>query len=117
VRLLPPAEAKAWPIERSSCGLALAGAPGEHGFLAIVDAACIGRIAGSTSQAWVATLGHVIAHEVGHLLLGKDSHSPSGLMSARWTDAEQRLMVRGDLHFAAEDAAALQDALARRQSN
>ena len=36
VRLLPLGEAKLWPIERSSCGLALSGASGEHGFLAII---------------------------------------------------------------------------------
>jgi hypothetical protein len=29
-------------------------------------------------------LGHVMAHEVGHLLLGAHSHSRTGLMSADW---------------------------------
>jgi len=29
-------------------------------------------------------LGCVIAHEVGHLLLGMNSHSGSGVMQARW---------------------------------
>jgi len=30
-------------------------------------------------------LGYVIAHELGHLLLGSNSHSASGLMQATWT--------------------------------
>ena len=111
VRVLPAKEAKAWPIESLSCGLALAGAQSEHGILAIVDADCIRRIAGSTPQRWVAALGHVIAHEIGHLLLGRASHSPSGLMSARWTGDELRLLVRGELLFAEEDAARLQAAV------
>lgn len=29
-------------------------------------------------------LGRVIAHELGHLLLGKNAHSAAGLMQARW---------------------------------
>ena len=30
-------------------------------------------------------LGHAAAHEIGHLLLGSNSHSPFGLMRARWS--------------------------------
>ncbi len=30
-------------------------------------------------------LGHAAAHEIGHLLLGSNSHSPQGLMRARWS--------------------------------
>jgi len=29
-------------------------------------------------------LGYVVAHELGHLLLGKNSHSSEGLMRAKW---------------------------------
>jgi len=29
-------------------------------------------------------LGRVIAHELGHLLLGKNAHSAAGIMHARW---------------------------------
>jgi hypothetical protein len=32
--------------------------------------------------------GRVIAHEIGHLLLGSTAHSPSGLMREVWTDDE-----------------------------
>ena len=44
-------------------------------------------------------LGCVIAHELGHLLLGTASHSPTGLMSAVWQDPELRQVVRGNLFF------------------
>ena len=30
-------------------------------------------------------LGHVAAHEIGHLLLGTNSHAVAGIMQARWT--------------------------------
>ena len=50
----------------------------------------------SRSQADV--LAHVIAHEIGHVLLRSNQHTPRGLMSAVWTDQEydwiaRRLMV------------------------
>jgi len=35
-------------------------------------------------------------------------------MSAKWTNDELRLLVRGELHFTADDAAALLEAIARR---
>jgi hypothetical protein len=47
-------------------------------------------------------LGHVIAHEMGHLLLPPNSHSQSGVMNADW-DSEQLLrMVKGLLQFTPE---------------
>jgi len=43
-------------------------------------------------------LGHVIAHEVGHVLL-REGHAPHGLMSARWVDAELLQAKLGRLGF------------------
>jgi hypothetical protein len=33
-------------------------------------------------------LGRVIAHEVGHLLLGHNAHSSEGIMRANWNKAD-----------------------------
>lgn len=33
-------------------------------------------------------LGRAVAHEIGHLLLGTNEHSPTGLMREVWTDEE-----------------------------
>ncbi len=52
-------------------------------------------------------LGHGIAHEIGHLLLGSHSHSPSGLMSARWKSQELMLAAYGQFNFSPEQAATL----------
>jgi hypothetical protein len=43
-------------------------------------------------------LGHVIAHELGHLLL-REGHAAAGLMRAPWTAADLRAMQRGRLGF------------------
>jgi hypothetical protein len=44
-------------------------------------------------------LGFVIAHELGHLLLGLNSHSATGLMSAVWQSGEIHQATRGNLFF------------------
>jgi hypothetical protein len=44
-------------------------------------------------------LGFVIAHELGHLLLGLDSHSPTGLMCPLWQSVEIHQAARGNLFF------------------
>jgi hypothetical protein len=48
-------------------------------------------------------LGCVVAHELGHLLLGTASHSSTGLMSAVWQDPELRQVVRGNLLFTGDE--------------
>jgi hypothetical protein len=54
----------------------------------------------SPSQVSVATiLGHGIAHELGHLLLGTNSHSPTGIMRARWQPADLASASQGRLLF------------------
>ena len=47
-------------------------------------------------------LGHAMAHELGHLLLGTNSHSPSGLMRAHWTREDLTNASVGSLRFSKE---------------
>ena len=44
-------------------------------------------------------LGHVAAHEIGHLLLGTNSHSSGGIMRAHWTMEELARANNGLLLF------------------
>lgn len=44
-------------------------------------------------------VGHVRAHELGHLLLGLGSHSASGLMRVRWRKKELELVAKRSLFF------------------
>lgn len=52
-------------------------------------------------------LGHVIAHEVGHLLLATASHSSTGLMRGEWDGAQMRDVGRGGLTFTDRQAHAI----------
>ncbi len=47
-------------------------------------------------------LGYVMAHEIGHLLIGSHAHSPWGIMCANWHDEQLRLLEMGNLLFTAE---------------
>ena len=56
-------------------------------------------------------LGHGIAHEVGHLLLGTNSHSPAGIMRARWQPADLASASQGTLLFSTLESQAMQNKL------
>jgi hypothetical protein len=49
-------------------------------------------------------LGHAMAHELGHLLLGTNSHSPSGLMRAHWTREDLADASKGNLRLSQEQS-------------
>jgi hypothetical protein len=49
-------------------------------------------------------LGHAMAHELGHLLLGSNSHAPMGLMRAKWTRQDLQLATIGELLFRRPEA-------------
>lgn len=67
---------------------------------------------------WHATVGEIlgaaIAHEVGHLILGANAHSPSGVMFAHWGRAQfERIGISG-LNFTADQARMLREGVERR---
>ena len=49
-------------------------------------------------------LGSVMAHEMGHLLLGSNAHAISGIMRAHWESGELRRIAMGTLVFLPEQA-------------
>ena len=49
-------------------------------------------------------LGHAIAHEVGHLLLNQQVHSPHGIMRGEWSFVDFRDMTCGLLLFTPQQA-------------
>ena len=57
-----------------------------------------------TGQSESVILGHVMAHEVAHLLLGTNSHAENGIMKARWDVGELEEAARGELRFTRREA-------------
>lgn len=56
-------------------------------------------------------LGYVIAHELGHLLLGAHSHSDSGVMQAHWRGPVLQAAARGALFFTPTQVATIRSRL------
>lgn len=57
-------------------------------------------------------LGHVAAHEIGHLLLGANSHSEAGIMHAHWTAEELASTKVGGLVFLEKESRRMKARLA-----
>lgn len=72
------------------------------------------REANSIGLAPHVMLGHTMAHEIGHLLLGQQSHSSSGIMTANWRTKEVDLAKRGGFVFTSQQAERMREqAMAR----
>jgi|SRR5688572_21455011 len=99
-------------IDRNAAGLVLGYAVVEPstgaGALATVFLERVLGIAQRTAVQPSALLGRAIAHEVGHLLLGTNGHSRTGLMREVWTDAELLLDRREDWLFGRSERADLE---------
>ena len=44
-------------------------------------------------------LSHAMVHEIGHLLLGPNSHTPQGIMRGRWQRQDLETIAKGHLAF------------------
>jgi hypothetical protein len=61
-------------------------------------------------------LGHALAHEIAHVVVGSSEHSRGGLMEARWTPATWRLASAGLLSFRREEIALIRTGSRRFQA-
>ena len=61
-------------------------------------------------------LGCVIAHELGHLLLGSNSHSGSGVMQSQWGRRQVKQALTGGLLFTHEQSKRIQAEVEKRTS-
>src|SRR6266436_7031400 len=94
VRVVP----KVSPVKEHIFGQTFQDAAGEGNYV-LVYYPSIETFRAPTTVPTGELLGCVIAHELGHLLLGTASHSSTGLMSAVWQDPELQQAVRGKLFF------------------
>jgi hypothetical protein len=90
-------------------GFTYVAADTDRGWLATVFADRIGHASGRSGVAAGTLLGRVMAHEIGHLLLGSGYHGATGLMRAQWRD--ESLAREGQWSFSIAEAAQMQAAL------
>jgi hypothetical protein len=87
-------------------GLALQNAPG-YGIYCYVFEDKLDELVRDTHVNPARLLGSAMAHEIGHLLKGSNSHAAHGIMSAYWYRDEIEAVRRGALTFTPEDIAAM----------
>lgn len=106
----------------NSSGYAMPAKQGKFGSTTILFFNRISRQATESGVAIETLLGHMLAHEIAHLLLGRDpaggdSHSKSGIMKAPWGRSELRLASTGALRFHnREKRRLISNAIARNRS-
>ena len=57
-------------------------------------------------------LAHVLVHEIGHLLMRTNGHSPDGVMKAFWSNADQTRIAYRPLPFLPDDVVMIRSGLA-----
>ena len=70
------------------------------------------EVARSHNVAYPIVLAHVIAHEIGHVLLRSREHAGHGLMGDVWTGQEYDGLARGSLSFTAKQLNGMRATLA-----
>lgn len=98
LRILPPRQA----MKGEQLGYAAMSPGGGAIVTAFIDPAR--RKARTTSLSDGALLGHAVAHEIGHLLLGPNAHSSSGIMRPVMRESDEEWMAKGAMIFSAGQA-------------
>jgi hypothetical protein len=117
--ILPRAMRERLHLPRSEAlGMAMMTADGKDGDTAYVFVDRIERIAASESagstQVVARLIGHVIAHEAGHLLLGAGNHRLKSIMTPLWGNDEVQAALQGVLRFCEEHVDRLHQSLRER---
>jgi len=114
LRILPKSMAERMARGADSFGFAQQSTDGTPSYVASVFYHQVESAAREFGVSRAVILGHALAHEVGHLLLGKDSHSPNGIMRAFWTEKELLNASAARLVFLPQQAAMMRTEVANR---
>ena len=107
LNILPHKMAKKMMRHHSEFGLAYP-LPDSFGSRASVFYHRVSELAENQGGSRALLLGHFIAHEIGHLLLGVNSHSDTGLMHVPWNRAQRDKAHLGTLLFTEQEADRIQ---------
>lgn len=101
-------------LDPTAFGLTYVVAETNRGWLATVFADRVLTTAARIHMDAGTLAGLVLAHEVGHLLLGQGYHGAAGVMRAEWPDQLLASSMRQDWRFSSNEAALIQRRLIAR---
>jgi hypothetical protein len=100
IRVVAGAARRMSNVRRPPLGQSFAGHEG--GTYASVFLERVRDVAAEANVPWVIVLAYAAAHEIGHLLLRDQAHTPRGLMKATWDRDDYRSMAQNCFHFSPE---------------
>ena len=103
-----------WRRESSKFGMAALSEDGEFRRYASVCAECAEQLVKAEPRRSGPLLGYLIAHEVGHLLLGTPRHSAFGVMRSTWNRADLEDSGRGRMFLSRPEAGRICDRVRER---
>jgi len=114
IRLLSASMASRLPAGNEPFGFAQYCPDSERGCVVNIFCAKIDELAWRAGGRTARILGHTMAHELGHLLLGDNAHSPSGIMRGVWLPEDLKFMRWGELTFTLRQSDQIRNSLLRR---
>jgi hypothetical protein len=102
IRILPGSAKTIRNLRRPPLGQSFATPTG--GSYATIFLEAVQDEAAAADAPWVVVLAHAAAHEIGHLLLGNQAHSRSGLMREIWDRKDYEAMIQHRLRFSEDEA-------------
>jgi len=114
VKILNAKEAKQLSKRRGVLGRALECPSVQIGCSAYLFYKDVPELAKRAGVSEAQLLGHALAHEIGHLLLGPNSHSASGVMRSNWQQQEMQRLSQSFLIFTEEQSRLMQDEVSAR---
>jgi hypothetical protein len=113
MRVLPKVMAERFGLNRKVFGFAL---PRKNGFgnVANIFHHRVRGLATSSGTSSEVILGHMLAHESGHLFLGFGGHSDDGIMRVPWGDEDLERAEVGKLKFDSQQAERIRQQVAER---
>lgn len=104
LRILPERMSQRFDVDPNVFGFALPSPRNGFGLVASIFFHRIESLAKSTRLSTSVILGHMLAHEAGHLLLGMGGHSSKGIMHIPWLGDELKRAGTGQLRFTRKQA-------------
>ncbi|MGC9996086.1 MAG: hypothetical protein ABSE79_12245 [Terriglobia bacterium] len=104
IRILTVRDAQRIALHRDALGEALQCLGDHSGCSAYIFYREVQELARKWDASESELLGHALAHEIGHLLLGANSHSSEGIMRANWRQQELNTIARAHLFFTDEQS-------------
>jgi predicted Zn-dependent protease with MMP-like domain len=103
LRIVPSVKEAQAAFNRRTCAATFRSSDGDIDNWITVYRDCVRRAAKPGTFSFGLILGHVAAHEVGHVLLPWGTHNSEGLMRARLGRKDWKLAARGALNFTPEE--------------